>query len=77
MVPYMNDGDLITVARINELEQALGLPLSAGGDYISDAWQRIAPACGLPDSVIDSDGIIMFTATDWNRAVDYANNVAV
>jgi hypothetical protein len=64
-IPHVHKYDVLTAWHINQIEQAIGLPLSAEGRLAADCWHPIAAATGLPRDTL--------TAESLNAAIDYAN----
>ena len=76
MIPHRAFGDDLTFERVNEVEEALGLPLSKRGDSVIAAWDAIAHATGLPNTEQLRTGgpvPVRLSAQLWNQAVDAAN----
>lgn len=70
-------GERLTFQMANEIEQALGLPLSWKGRKASETWDAIAHATNLPDTEqlkrgMDGPGINALPSYLWNLAAAIA-----
>lgn len=71
MIPYSHHGEVLDPGIINELRAPLGLAPIACADMGNVAWwAEIVKATGIKYAHIDYP-----LASEWNAAVDYANNL--
>lgn len=81
MIDHLKYGTRMPPSIWNEVEAALGLPLSSNGRPARDAWDAIAHHYNLPDTEqlkqgVESPGIFVLPHWLWNRAVDIANRAS-